>query len=36
VSVRLQPLATVDDDARQLLAGLADTLAIDGVRLVVE
>ena len=36
VTVRLQPLATVDDDARQLLAGLADTLAIDGVRLVVE
>ena len=36
VTVRLQPLATVDDDARQLLAGLADTLATDGVRLVVE
>ena len=36
VTVRLQPLATVDDDARQLLAGLADTLAADGVRLVVE
>ena len=36
VTVRLQPLATVDDGARQLLAGLADTLATDGVRLVVE
>ena len=36
VTVRLQPLATADDDARELLARLADTLAADGVRLVVE
>jgi hypothetical protein len=36
VTVRLRPLATVDDDARELLARLADTLAADGVRLVVE
>ena len=35
VTVRLRPLATVDDDARELLARLADTLAADGVRLVV-
>ena len=36
VTVRLQPLATADDEARELLARLADTLAADGVRLVVE
>jgi hypothetical protein len=36
VTVRLLPLATADDDARELLARLADTLAVDGVRLVVE
>lgn len=35
VTVRLRPLATADDDARELLARLADTLAVDGVRLVV-
>ncbi len=36
VTVRLEPLATADDDARELLAGLGDTLAADGVQLVVE
>ena len=36
VTVRLRPLATADDDARELLARLADTLAVDGVRLVVQ
>ena len=35
VTVCLRPLATADDDARELLARLADTLAVDGVRLVV-
>ena len=36
VTVRLEPLATADDDARDVLARLADTLAADGVHLVVE
>ena len=36
VTVRLQPLATADHDARVLLARFADTLAADGVQLVVE
>jgi hypothetical protein len=36
VTVRLQPLATADDDAREVLARLADALAVQGVRLVVE
>jgi hypothetical protein len=36
VTVHLRPLATADDDAREVLARLADTLAADGVRLVVE
>ena len=36
VTVHLQPLATADDAARELLARLADELASEGVRLVVE
>ena len=36
VTVRLESRATADDDARELLAQLADTLAAEGVRLVVE
>jgi anti-anti-sigma regulatory factor len=36
VTVRLEPLATADDAAREALARLADTLAAEGVRLVVE
>jgi len=36
VTVRLEPLATVDDEARELLDRLADTLAAEDVRLVVE
>ena len=36
VTVRLEPQATADDAARELLARLADTLAAEGVRLVVE
>lgn len=36
VTVRLEATATVDDEARALLARLADTLATQGVRLVVE
>jgi anti-anti-sigma regulatory factor len=36
VTVRLEPLTTADDAAREALARLADTLAAEGVRLVVE
>ncbi|WP_448611414.1 hypothetical protein [Geodermatophilus sp. URMC 60] len=36
VTVRLEPLATADDAARELLARLADRLAAEDVRLVVE
>ncbi len=36
VTVRLRPLATADDAARELLARLTETLAAEGVRLVVE
>jgi hypothetical protein len=36
VTVRLEPPATADDDARELLSALAGTLAAEGVRLVVE
>jgi anti-anti-sigma regulatory factor len=36
ITVRLEPLATADDAAREVLARLAGTLAAEGVRLVVE
>ncbi|MGY1820622.1 hypothetical protein [Geodermatophilus sp. SYSU D00079] len=36
VTVRIGPSATVDAEARAVLADLADRLAADGVRLLVE
>ncbi|MGY1632633.1 hypothetical protein ACI784_13100 [Geodermatophilus sp. SYSU D01186] len=36
VTVRIGPSATMDDDARTVLADLGARLAADGVRLVVE
>lgn len=36
ITVRLRPLATADAAALEVLAGLADSLAPGGVRLVVE